>query len=233
MARLLYLANGAHRHALARIDEAFRGWGFSVDLHWAFGDEFPASLDGYDAVFLSGSPHGSYDDVDFIHREHDLIAAAEARGLPMMGVCFGSQILASALCGRDQVFRRDFCEIGYKDLYLHPCAHDDLVMRGVAGDTLRMFIWHNDEVRGDHPDMRLLASSDLCPNQIWRFRDRPIWGIQGHPEITAAIAPEWFEQNRARMEQDGADISELKREARETERARSLLSSFAEIVRRG
>lgn len=230
MARLLYLANGAHRLALARIDEAFRGWGLSVEQYWAFGGEFPASLDGYDAVFLSGSPHGSYDDVDFIHREHDLIVAAEARGLPMMGVCFGSQILASALCGRDQVFRRDDCEIGYKDLALHSPAEDDPVMRTVAGDGLRMFVWHNDEVRSDHSDMVVLASSDVCPNQIWRYRNRPVWGIQGHPEITARIAPEWFEQNRERMERDGADIAALKREATDTEQARFLLKAFADFV---
>lgn len=233
MARLLYLANGAHRHALAGIDRSFLDWGVDVEHFWAYGGEFPASLDEFDAVFLSGSPHGAYEDVDFIHREHDLIATAEARGLPMMGVCFGSQILASALCGRDQVFRRDSCEIGYKDLTLHPPVGTDPMMQGIADNGLRMFIWHNDEVRHDHPDMRLLASSDLCPNQIWRFRDRPIWGIQGHPEITAAIAPAWFEQNRARMERDGADVEELKREAQETEQARSLLRRFAEILRRG
>ena len=175
---------------------------------------------------------GLYDDVDFIHREHDLIAAAEARGLPMMGVCFGSQILASALCGRDQVFRRDFCEIGYKDLYLHPCAHDDLVMRGVAGDTLRMFIWHNDEVRGDHPDMRLLASSDLLPQPDLAVSRSPDLGHPGPPR-KSPLQSLRNGSNRTvpGLEQDGADISELKREARETERARSLLSSFAEIVR--
>ena len=231
--RLLYLANGAQRHPLARIDESFREWSLSVDLYWAYDNEFPTTLDGYDAVFLSGSPHGSYEDVPFIHREHDLILAAEARGLPMLGVCFGSQILASALCGRDQVFRRQECEIGYKALELHTQVASDPLMHPAAADGMRMFIWHNDEIRAGHSDMVLLASSDDCPNQIWRYRDRPVWGIQGHPEITATLAPTWFEQNRARMERDGADIAQLKSAAEETAAAHALLSRFARIVSEG
>ena len=148
----------------------------------------------------------------------------------MLGICFGSQILASALCGRDQVFRREFCEIGYMDLTVTDAARHDPVT-GSLGETVHMFVWHNDEVRADHPDMTILAISDLCPNQIWRYRDAPIWGIQGHPEITREQAPIWFEENRDRMERDGADIDELKASAHEAEEAKTMLTRFARYVR--
>ena len=120
---LLYLGNGRKMESLAKLGERFESWDVTVDRHWAYNGEFPDSLDGYDGIFLSGSPHGAYEDIPFIHREHDLIAEASAKDIPMLGVCFGSQILASALCGRDQVFRRDTCEIAYKDLPVTEAAH--------------------------------------------------------------------------------------------------------------
>jgi GMP synthase (glutamine-hydrolysing) len=54
--RLLYLGNGREMQSVAKLDERFESWGLTVERFWAFGGEFPESLDGYGAVFLSGSP---------------------------------------------------------------------------------------------------------------------------------------------------------------------------------
>ncbi len=227
---LLYLGNGPSFRSVARLDDRFEGWGLRVDRYWAYDGAFPDSLAGYDGIFLSGSPHGAYEAIDFIEREHDLIRDAAERGIPTLGVCFGSQILASALCGRDQVFRRASCEIGYKWLPLSDPARTDPLCAELD-ERVYMFVWHNDEVRAEHADMTVLARSDLCPNQVWRWRDRQVWGIQGHPEITRAQALLWFEENRKRMEADGADVDALKREAHETPEAKTMLSAFARLVR--
>ena len=229
-ARLLYLSNGPKQQSVARLDDRFEGWGLTVDRYWAYSGEFPKNLGSYDGIFLSGSPHGAYEDIPFIHREHSLIQDAAARGIPMLGICFGSQILASALCGRDQVFRRHDCEIGYKDLFVTDAARDDAIA-GALLQHVHMFVWHNDEVRGDHPDMTILAHSDICPNHIWRYRDTPAWGIQGHPEITAAQAPVWFNQNRERMHKDGADVDVLIYSADESADAKTMLTRFADVVK--
>ncbi|TCV94299.1 type 1 glutamine amidotransferase [Biostraticola tofi] len=228
--RLLYLHNGRSTRTVAQLDDRFESWGLNVDRYWAFDDEFPEDLSPYHGIFLSGSPHGAYEDVPFIAQEHALIQEAARRHIPMLGVCFGSQILASALCGRDQVFRRPFCEIGNKWLKATPAAALDPIASAIS-PAVYMFVWHNDEVRADHPDMTILAATDQCPNQIWRFRDRPIWGIQGHPEITLAQAPDWFEQNRTRMELDGGDIEQLIASADEARAAKSMLTGFAELVK--
>ncbi len=228
--RLLYLGNGKKLQSIAKLDERFEQWGLTVDRYWAYEGAFPEHLHHYDGIFLSGSPHGAYEDVPFIRREHDLIREAAALDIPMLGICFGSQILASALCGQDQVFRRDFCEIGYKALPVTEAAHDDPVCGGL-GKSVTMFVWHNDEVRADHPDMTIIADSDLCPNHVWRYRDQPFWGIQGHPEITVEQAPIWFEENRQRMERDGADIDVLKASAVEAAEAKTMLTRFAQYVR--
>ncbi|MDB6454205.1 type 1 glutamine amidotransferase [Falsirhodobacter sp. 20TX0035] len=227
--RLLYLGNGRKLQSVAQLDDRFEDWGLDVDRFWAFGGDFPDSLDGYDGIFLSGSPHGSYEDIPFIHREHELIRDAAARDIPMLGICFGSQILASALCGRDQVFRRPYCEIGYKDLPVTAAAKGDPVMGDWEG-AVRMFVWHNDEVRHDHPDMVVIASSDDCPNQVWRHRTARAWGIQGHPEVTSEQGPAWFSDNRERMTKDGGDIDALIAESHPALEAKTALTNFAKLV---
>lgn len=226
--RLLYLLNGTTRQTASRLPDRFAEAGLTVELSWAYDGEFPASLAPYDGIFLSGSPHGAYDDVPFIHREHDLIREAADRGIPMLGVCFGSQILASALCGRDQVFRRSSCEVGNKWLDVAPAAKADPVAGELAAQVY-MFVWHNDEVKADHPDMTILASSDLCPNQIWRYRDEPVWGIQGHPELTREETRIWFEAIRERLERDGADVAELHATADDAVAAKTMLGRFARL----
>ena len=226
--RLLFLSNGPKRVSLARPDLRFAALGFDVDVQWAYRGEFPADLADYAGIFLSGSPHGAYEDVAFIHREHALIRDAASLGIPMMGICFGSQVLASALCGRDQVFRRGTCEVGYKWLTVHAAAASDPVARTVL-PSVRMFVWHNDEVRAGHPDMHVLASTEACPNQIWRHRGVPAWGVQGHPEVTRAQFHQWTAESRDRFEADGADIAELNRSADDAERAKTLLANFAAV----
>ncbi|MET4806157.1 type 1 glutamine amidotransferase [Limibacillus sp. MBR-115] len=200
----------------------------TVDSFWAAGGEFPESLDGYGGVILSGSPQSSYDGLAWIDREHRLIAELAERSIPMLGICFGSQILASSLFGVDQVFRRSTCEVGYKDLEVVTGANDDPVC-GDLGKQVRMFVWHNDEVRDDHPRIKVLAKSDICPNQIWRHAEKPVWGVQGHLEITVDEAPSWFERNRKRLEADGADVGRLIKDADEVENAKTILARFLDI----
>lgn len=226
--RLAYLDNGPSVDRVSGLPERLAAAGFAVDRYWAYRQEFPAALQEYDGVVLSGSPHGAYDDEPFIYREHDFIAAAAAAGVPMLGLCFGSQILASALCGRDQVFRRANCDVGYFWLEAQPPAGADALMRGVAPRHW-MFVWHNDEVRADHPDMVVLASTAACPNQIWRYRDRPIWGIQGHPEVTRDNAGAWMNRSRAALERDGADVDKLIAEADDSEAGLAMLANFLAV----
>jgi GMP synthase (glutamine-hydrolysing) len=230
MAKIAYLDNGPRPDETSRLPERLSSMGVDVDRFWAFKDEYPDRPEDYAGVLLSGSPLSAYDDLPFIHRQHHFIRELAHKSIPALGLCFGSQILASALCGRDQVFRRKSCEVGYADLALTPAAAEDVLMRG-AGSPVDMFVWHNDEVRSAHPDMNILAHSIDCPNHIWRYRDHPIWGIQGHPEVTRENAGPWFERSREALSKDGADVNKLIAEARDSIGGLSMLANFVEVCR--
>lgn len=229
MPKLLFLQNGTRPRSVSNLEERFAGAGFEVDVRWAYHGEFPDEPGAYDACFLSGSPHGAYEDIPWIHREHELIRELAEKRVPTLGICFGSQILGSALCGRDQVFRRPTCEVGYVDLDVTAEATGDPVA-GNLGESVEMFVWHNDEVKAGHPGMAIIASSPACPNHVWRHREAPAWGIQGHPEVDAAQARDWFDLVRDRLEKDGADVDALKREAVDALESKTMLDNFMRLA---
>jgi len=226
---LLILHNGTTADGANHIENQFKQIGLTVTTMWAANNQFPADISLFNGCFLTGSPHGAYEDIDWIHQEHELIQTLANNHMPMLGVCFGSQILASALCGRDQLFRRDHCEVGFLDLPLTAAGQQDPLLSKIK-DEVNMLVWHNDEVRADHADMVILASSEQCPNQIWRFRDRPIWGIQGHPELARTNAIHLFKTEQTVFEQDGADVDQLIADAHDAPEAKTLLHRFAEIL---
>lgn len=230
MPRLLYLENADDAATPSDVRGRMEAAGFVVEVFSAYRGHFPADLEGYDAVYIGGSPHGAYEDIDWIHAEHELIRKIADRGIPTLGVCFGSQILASALCGRTEVFRRTSCEVGYVPLAFSGSATDDPLMRGLDGGV-RMFVWHNDEVRPTGEGMVILAASENCPNHIWRYRDLPIWGIQGHPEVKPLVARDWLTKNRPILERDGADVDDLIADPGSDPAVDSFLGNFLALAR--
>ena len=228
---LLFLNNTVNPAAVPPILERLRGDDLALESAWAAQSEFPQSLDRYAGVFVSGSPHSSYDREPWIEREHEVISELVRLGTPVMGICFGSQILASSLFGRDQVYRRSTCEVGFTWLDVTPDAAGDPVCADLE-HRMRMFVWHNDDVRADHTDMQVLARSDACANHVWRHRDLPVWGVQGHLEITVAEAPRWFARNRERLEADGVDVDRLVDSTEDTGNARTMLERFLDLCRR-
>ncbi len=223
--RILFLNNTANRAAIPPLLERELTGGAELESCWAAQGQFPDDIEGYAGAVISGSPHSAYDRIDWIEREHEVIRELADRQVPMLGICFGSQILASALLGRDQVYRRSDCEVGFKWLEVTEQAASDAVCGGL-NDRIRMFVWHNDDVRSGHRDMEVMAKTDACANQIWRHRRHPAWGVQGHLEITLEEAPAWFSRNRSRLEADAADVDRLIAEAEEAETAKTIISRF-------
>ena len=229
---LLILHNGSRPTGADHINEYFSHKGLDVTTYWAAGNQFPSDIDEFDACFLTGSPHGAYEKIPWIEEEHQLIRQMAAAGIPILGVCFGSQILGSALCGRDQVFRRQTCEVGFLKLPLTRAGKSDPLMANLD-HSAEMFVWHNDEVRAAHPDMVILASSADCPNQIWRYKNQPIWGIQGHPELTRQTALALFKEDQDVFERDGADLDSLRADAHDAPDGKTLLDQFAAMIQHG
>jgi len=98
-------------------------------------------------------------------------------GVPMLGICFGHQLLAHAFGGRVESLGKG--EYGVTYVYIED--FDD-ILEGL-NRVERVWMSHSDTVTSLPSDFRVLARTDLCPVAAFKHRDKPIYGVQWHPEV--------------------------------------------------
>jgi GMP synthase (glutamine-hydrolysing) len=162
------------------------------------GVEAPA-LEDVGGVVVFGSTYNveHADEAPFIKLVRDVTREAIDRGIPVLGSCFGAQLIAWTLDAT--VDKAPVREVGFEPI--HPtdaAASDPVVAAWREGD--RGFHWHMDTF--DLPEgAHLLARGDGVGNQAYRVGERT-WGIQWHFEIDAAELELWLEEYAA----SGGDI---------------------------
>lgn len=162
--------------------DALADAGVDLDLRAVFGGvPVPGDAAGFDGVVVMGGPMSARSDRGFPTRgvELALLADAVAKGVPILGVCLGAQLLAAAAGGG--VLGGDAGpEIGWGQVDLSPEAADDPLLAGLGG-VLDVLHWHG-ETFALPPGAVLLGSSSLYANQAFRV-GRRAWGFQFHVEV--------------------------------------------------
>jgi GMP synthase (glutamine-hydrolysing) len=164
------------------------------------GDPLPDSVE-WRAIVPLGGEMGAYEEdrFPFLAEEKRFLAKAVEAGVPVLGICLGSQLLADALGGR--AYRAPDTEVGYFPLdrtRTDPGGGDEVLGR-VEGPS---FVWHQDTFDLP-PDAELLAASDRYPHA---YRVGSALAVQFHPEVTGGIILDWARLAGAeRMAADGVE----------------------------
>ena len=182
-----------------------------------------ASLDprSYDLVVSLGSERSAYDDaLPWLAREAALLRDAVSADVPILGICFGSQILARALGG--EALPSQHTEIGWVSVRTRD---ESLVPEGP------WFQWHHDTF-APPAGAALLADSPAGPQAYTLGRSL---GVQFHPEVTIPIVEEWVALGGDDLARHGVDgdrlLAETRRQADENRaRAWRLLDAFVARV---
>lgn len=173
------------------------GLGLVVSAHRA--DHGPSALPdagAFDLLVVMGSIESVADEaVPWIEPERRLVARAADDRVPVLGVCFGGQLLAQVLGGT--VARASRSEIGWRLL--------DTVdpSRMPPGPWLD---WHEDAFTCP-PGAEALATTDVS---LHAFVQGPHTGVQFHPEVTLAVVEGWIDDARERAGLSDADIANLR-----------------------
>jgi GMP synthase (glutamine-hydrolysing) len=144
----------------------------------------PPDPEGAAGILVTGSLASAYADEPWIVRLAEWLRAASTLGVPVLGVCFGHQILARALGGR---VRRhpEGREVGTPEVFLTPEGREDWLFRGVP-ERFPASLTHDDEVEALPPGAVRLAFNGHTAVQAFGFGEH-CRGVQFHPEIDAAI----------------------------------------------
>jgi GMP synthase (glutamine-hydrolysing) len=155
------------------------------------------------------------------------LASAVRAGTPVLGICYGHQLLAHGLGGRVGPNPRGR-EIGTIRVRVAPEARQDALLGALPPLTFA-HATHLEAVLELPPGARRLAESDVDPNQAFAIGTRA-WGVQFHPEFDADVMRGYLEGRRALLRDEGLDADRLLAEVREAPEAAALLRRFAALL---
>ncbi|MFF0446749.1 type 1 glutamine amidotransferase [Streptomyces sp. NPDC004609] len=184
---------------------------------WA-GGELPGSLAGYAGLLVLGGAPNCEDEeaAPWLPAVRTLVREAVGSGVPLLGICLGGQIMASAL-GGSVVVRPQGPEVGAVRVRRLPAADGDPVFADVP-DGAPAAQWHWDEISELPPGAVPLLTGDDCPHQAFRVGERA-WGVQFHPEVLGDAVAEWAASDGPSVARAGADPVRAVDSVRESEPA--------------
>lgn len=156
----------------------------------------------FDLAIILGSDESAYDDsVPWVANQLGYVRHAIGAGLPILGICFGAQMLARALGG--EVRRAPEPEVAWKSM-----------TRAEAADWLPAgpwLTWHADTFDWP-PGATPLAWTEMAPQA---FAHGHHLGLQFHPEVTADLIEQWLDVERRKLALRELDHQALLAESRE------------------
>ena len=191
--------------SLGNLEPVLRQAGYEIEIVDARTDDLTA-LDATapDLVVVLGNDHGVYEKSErpYIAAEEAWLAGRLKAQRPTLGVCFGAQIMASALGG--EVYKGPSTQIGYRSVQLTDAGADSPL---AVFDGVPVMQWHGDTFTLPEGVTRLAGSSDY-DNEAFAVGN---WALatQFHPETTSPMYERWISDSRGAVAEHGLTESDL------------------------
>ena len=235
MKDLLIVQPGAKLPTLAPVPGDFADWvaaGMGISggrferVHPHLGEPLPNPAP-FKAVVVTGSSAMVTDPDAWIADTAAWLRRLVDAGTPVLGICFGHQLLARAFGGQVDDNPKGV-EVGTAAIRLAPDAAADPLLSPLP--VLTSFqVSHRQSVLRLPPNARLLASSPLDPHHAFSLGARA-WGLQFHPEFDQRIIRSYVDYYAPVLEARGVDVNPLRSGIGDTPEAALLLRRFARIA---
>lgn len=144
------------------------GNGFTFKTFRVVEGELPASVKDCDGWLITGSRHGVYEDHPWIPPLEQFIRDAFAARVPVVGICFGHQIIAQAMGGKVERYEGGWA-VGATEY-------------DFDGDRIVLNAWHRDQVTKAPDGAKVVGTNEFCTNAALLYDDRA-FTVQAHPEF--------------------------------------------------
>ena len=195
-------------------------------IHVAAGED-PGAPGDWDGIVVTGSPAMVSDREEWSEATAVWLQSVVRQSVPLLGVCYGHQLLAHALGGiaGDRLEGR---ESGTFEVSLLPAGKEDPLFSELP-DSFPAHLTHRQSALRLPDDAVRLAHSDNEPNQA--FRVGPCaWGVQFHPEFTPEIMTAYLQTQAQALKEEGQNPDGLIDSVRTAAVAASLLRRFSQLI---
>jgi GMP synthase-like glutamine amidotransferase len=144
------------------------------------GEALP-DVQGLEAILITGSAAGVYDGFDWIAPLEEFVRTAHDRKVPLVGVCFGHQLIAQALGGTVRKSEKGW-GLGRHVYDVAPRNHL------IEGTRIAIACSHQDQVITPPAGARTILSSDFTPYAGLLYAGGTTFSVQPHPEFTTGFA---------------------------------------------
>jgi len=232
--KILIIKAGKKLPALSHVEGDFEDWissgmGLSqaeFEVISVFeGTELPDCL-RYKAVLITGSSAMVTDHTDWIENTAAWLRQAVEQQLPVLGICFGHQLLAYALGGQ-VADNPNGVEVGSVEAKRCLDAAGDVFLDGSG--KLWVQASHRQCVTRLPEAAVCLLTTDMDKHHAFRFRDH-VWGFQFHPEFNVEITRQYIHYYADDLHSSDRDEQHLSSECRQTPEAHSCLRSFSVFI---
>lgn len=149
------------------------------------GEPLP-DMGAFDGYVLSGSDKGVYDEAPWMAPLRAFLLKARAARKPLLGICFGHQIMADVFGGKAEKIGPP--EVGVRRFEL-------------GGKSAPAHVWHQDQVTQVPPGARITASAEYCPVAGLAY-DFPALSVQFHPEYSSGYMSDFLRRSRGHILSD-------------------------------
>jgi len=156
--------------------------GYRINQIYVCKNEDLPPIDSFDwLMVMGGSPH-AWDAAGnaWLQKEKEFVSKSLSAGKLILGICFGAQLLAEALGGK--LFPNPQREIGWHEVALNRQGQESFLFQDIPPSFVT-FHWHSDHFSLPQSCTRL-AGSQATENQAFVDKERPLVGLQFHPEYT-------------------------------------------------